>query len=46
MKIKDSIFPTKYTKYEKNIGEQNCLFQKDLQLLSRTVFHRSNVKLN
>ena len=27
--IKNSIFPLKYTRYEKYIEKQNCLFQKD-----------------
>ena len=32
IKIKNSIFPPKYTRYGKNVRIQNCLFQKDLQL--------------
>ena len=32
IKIKNSIFPQMYTRYEKNVEKQNCLFQKDLQL--------------
>ena len=40
MKIKNSIFPRKYTRYGKNFKIQNCLFQKDLQ---QTIFHRSYI---
>ena len=43
MKIENSIFPPKYTRYEKNVKKQNCLFQKDLQLWSKTFFHRSYI---
>ena len=34
MKIKNSIFPPKYERYEKNVKTQNCLFKKNLQLPS------------
>ena len=43
MKILISIFSTEYTKYEKNVRKQNCLFQTDLKLWSRTFFHRSYI---
>ena len=32
MKINNSIFPPKYTRYGKNYKKQDCLFQKDLNL--------------
>ena len=34
LKIKNSIFRTNSATYEKNIKEQNCSFQKDLQILT------------
>ena len=33
VKIKNSIFPPKYTRYDINVGKQNSLFQRDLQIL-------------
>ena len=42
MKIKNSIFPPKYTRYGKNVRKQNCLFQKDLQLCSGTNFLKAS----
>ena len=32
LKINNLIFPPKYTKYGKNVGKQNCLFQRYIQL--------------
>ena len=41
MIIKNSTFPPKYTRYGKNIRKQNCSFQKDLQIRSWRIFHKS-----
>ena len=41
IKIKNSIFPPKYTGYGKNVKKQNSLFQKHLQLL--ILFHMSYI---
>ena len=43
MKIKNSIYPTEYTRYGKNVKKQNPLFQKDLQLWSLAFSHRSYI---
>ena len=38
MKIKNSIFPRKYTKYGKNVGEQYCSPSEDLLTYFRPFF--------
>ena len=43
VKIKNSIFLPKYTRYGKNIETQNYLFQRDLQIWYWPFFHRSNI---
>ena len=41
VKIINSFFPPKFTKYGFNVEKQNSLFQRDLQILCHLFFHRS-----
>ena len=43
VKIKNSIFPPKYTIYGRNVEKQNSFFQRDLQISWRPFFYRSYI---
>ena len=43
IKIKNSLFPWIYTRYEKNVKKQNCLFQRNLLICSWPFFHTSYI---
>ena len=43
MKMKNSIYLTKYTRYGKNFNEKNSLFQRDLQICYWSFSHRKYV---
>ena len=40
IKIKNSIFPSKYTRYGKNDRKQNCSSPEDIQICFRSFFDR------
>ena len=41
LKIKNSIFQSKYTRYGKNFKKQNCVFKIDRQIYFRSIFDRT-----
>ena len=43
IKIKNSIFPPKYTRYGKTVRKEICLFQKDIQLWYWPFFYRNYI---
>ena len=42
LKVKNLIFRTNSATYETNVKEQNCSFQKDVQILFWPFFDRNN----